>query len=261
MIYGKNLVAAACASFALAGAASAEKLDVASTFGTNNLLGQMGVKFAENVAIATGGDLELNINEPGDLVPTLEVFDSVASGAIDAGWDWMGYWSGTVPVAQFYGGLPFGPTSEVSSSWMWNGGGIEIIRREYAKHGVMVFPCFIEPQETAGWYREEITGPESYDGMKIRISGLGAKVLTKLGASTQLVPGGETFLAFDTNFDLCLVAMLQCDFARLRFDLQQVERLRDADELRVDRPASLATTAALLLAGHSPVMNNLAVFA
>ena len=93
--------------------------------------------------------------------------------------------------------MPFGPTSEVSSSWMWTGGGIEIIRREYAKHNVMVFPCFIEPQETAGWYREEITGPESYDGMNIRISGLGAKVLTKLGASTQLVPGSETYLALE----------------------------------------------------------------
>ena len=193
-----NILTATSAAFmALSTPAIAEELDVASTFGTNNLLGQMGVKFAENVSIATGGELTLTLHEPGDLVPTLEVFDSVSSGAIDAGWDWMGYWSSVVPVAQFYGGLPFGPTSEVSSSWMWNGGGIEIIRREYAKHNVMVFPCFIEPQETAGWYREEITGPESYDGMKIRISGLGAKVLTKLGASTQLVPGSETYLALE----------------------------------------------------------------
>ena len=177
--------------------AAADKLDVASTFATSNLLGQMGVKFADNVSIATGGEVELKLHEPGDLVPTLEVFDAVSSGSIEAGWDWMGYWSSVVPVAQFYGGLPFGPTSEVSSSWMWTGGGIEIIRREYAKHNVMVLPCFIEPQETAGWYREEITGPESYDGMKIRISGLGAKVLTKLGASTQLVPGSETYLALE----------------------------------------------------------------
>ena len=192
------LVTAVAASVNFSGSLmAAEKLDVASTFATSNLLGHMGVKFAENVKIATGGDIELKLHEPGDLVPTLEVFDAVSSGAIDAGWDWMGYWSSVVPVAQFYGGLPFGPTSEVSASWMWNGGGIDIIRREYAKHNVMVFPCFIEPQETAGWYREEITGPESYDGMKIRISGLGAKVLTKLGASTQLIPGSETYLALE----------------------------------------------------------------
>jgi TRAP-type mannitol/chloroaromatic compound transport system substrate-binding protein len=190
--------AIAAATMALAGSVYAvEKIDVASTFGTSNLLGQMGVKFAENVGIATGGDVRLNLKEPGDLVPAFEVFDSVSSGAIDAGWDWMGYWSNVVPVAQFYGGLPFGPTSEVSNSWMWNGGGVDIIRREYAKHNVMVLPCFLEPQETAGWYRDEITGPESYDGMKIRMSGLGAKVLTKLGASTQLVPGGETYLALE----------------------------------------------------------------
>ena len=198
MMKNYNAIAAVCAAFVVCSApVMAEKLDVASTFSTSNLLGEMGVKFADNVNIATGGDLELVMHEPGDLVPTLEVFDAVSSGAIEAGWDWMGYWSSVVPVAQFYGGLPFGPTSEVSASWMWNGGGIEIIRREYDKHNVMVFPCFIEPQETAGWYREEITGPESYDGMKIRISGLGAKVLTKLGASTQLVPGSETYLALE----------------------------------------------------------------
>ena len=190
-------IAIAASLFSVSSLTAADKLDVASTFATSNLLGQMGVKFADNVNIATGGEVELKLHEPGDLVPTLEVFDAVSSGAVDAGWDWMGYWSSVVPVAQFYGGLPFGPTSEVSSSWMWSGGGIEIIRREYEKHNVMVFPCFIEPQETAGWYREEITGPESYDGMKIRISGLGAKVLTKLGASTQLVPGSETYLALE----------------------------------------------------------------
>jgi TRAP-type mannitol/chloroaromatic compound transport system substrate-binding protein len=193
-----NLSIAVTACLAFSGSViAADKLEVASTFATSNLLGQMGVKFADNVNIATGGDVKLKLHEPGDLVPTLEVFDAVSSGAIDAGWDWMGYWSSVVPVAQFYGGLPFGPTSEVSASWMWNGGGLEIIQREYAKHNVMVLPCFIEPQETAGWYREEITGPESYDGMKIRMSGLGAKVLTKLGASTQLVPGSETYLALE----------------------------------------------------------------
>lgn len=193
----KILTTSATVCLLMNSAAVAEKIDVASTFATSNLLGEMGVKFADNVRVATGGDVTMRLHEPGDLVPTLEVFDAVASGAIDAGWDWMGYWSSVVPVAQFYGGLPFGPTSEVSASWMWNGGGVEIIQREYAKHNVMVLPCFIEPQETAGWYRQEITGPESFDGMKIRISGLGAKVLTKLGASTQLVPGSETYLALE----------------------------------------------------------------
>ena len=110
----KSTIAAACVALMVGTTpALSEELDVASTFGTSNLLGQMGVKFAENVSIATGGDLTLKLHEPGDLVPTLEVFDAVSSGAIDAGWDWMGYWSSVVPVAQFYGGLPFGPTSEV----------------------------------------------------------------------------------------------------------------------------------------------------
>ena len=64
---GKNHVtAAACAALmACTAPAVSEELDVASTFGTTNLLGQMGVKFAENVAIATGGELTLKLHEPG----------------------------------------------------------------------------------------------------------------------------------------------------------------------------------------------------
>ena len=57
-----NILTATSAAFmALSAPAIAEELDVASTFGTNNLLGQMGVKFAENVSIATGGDLTLTL--------------------------------------------------------------------------------------------------------------------------------------------------------------------------------------------------------
>ena len=44
----KCIAATACATFlTCAVPAMSETLDVASTFGTNNLLGQMGVKFAE----------------------------------------------------------------------------------------------------------------------------------------------------------------------------------------------------------------------
>ena len=173
------------------------RLDVASTFPISMLLGGMGQVFADNVAIATDGAVKMRMHNPGDLVPTFEVFDAVSSGAVSAGWDWMGYWAKVIPAAKLYGGLPFGPTNEVSASWMWEGGGMEIMQEEYDKHNVVFLPCFIEPSETGGYYNKEITGPEDYQGLKMRISGLGADVLTKLGASTQLIPGGETFLALE----------------------------------------------------------------
>lgn len=178
-------------------AAGPGKLDVASTFNTNIFIGEGAVRFAEELATVTDGEVKLEVHNPGDLVPAFEVFNSVSSGAVPAGWDWIGYWAGTVPVTNLYGALPFGPTPEAFMSWMWSGEGTELLQSAYDDYNVKVLPCFISPQETGGWYNKEINSIKDFDGLRIRISGLGAKVLNKYGASTQLVPGGEIYLALE----------------------------------------------------------------
>ena len=195
-------IAAAVATTTLMAAAPAQaegpkQLDVASTFSTKNFLGAGAVRLSEELKSATGGEVGLRVHEPGDLVPAFEVFNSVSSGAIQAGWDWMGYWAGTVPITNLYGALPFGPSPEAFMSWMWAGEGTELVQAAYDPYGVKVLPCFISPQETGGWYNKEINSPEDFKGLSMRISGLGAKVLNKLGASTQLVPGSEIYLALE----------------------------------------------------------------
>jgi TRAP-type mannitol/chloroaromatic compound transport system substrate-binding protein len=178
-------------------AAGAERLDVASTFGTNNFLGQVALKLGENIETATAGEVTLKVHEPGDLVPAFEVFNAVSTGALPAGWDWIGYWSDTVPVTKFYGSLPFGPDPAVFSGWMWEGGGREILQGAYDPYNVKVLPCLMNAQETGGWFNKEITSVEDYKGLKMRISGLGAKVIEKLGASPQLIPGPEIYTALE----------------------------------------------------------------
>ena len=195
-------IAAAVATTTLLAAEPAQaegpkQLDVASTFSTKNFLGAGAVRLSEELKSATGGEVGLRVHEPGDLVPAFEVFNSVSSGAIQAGWDWMGYWAGTVPITNLYGALPFGPSPEAFMSWMWAGEGTELVQAAYDPYGVKVLPCFISPQETGGWYNKEINSPEDFKGLSMRISGLGAKVLNKLGASTQLVPGSEIYLALE----------------------------------------------------------------
>ncbi len=178
-------------------AAGPSKLDVANTFNTNIFIGEGAVRFAKELETVTDGEVKLKVHNPGDLVPAFEVFNSVSSGAVPAGWDWIGYWAGTVPVTNLYGALPFGPTPEAFMSWMWSGEGTEILQSAYDQYNVKVLPCFISPQETGGWYNKEINDIKDFEGLRMRISGLGAKVLNKYGASTQLIPGGEIYLALE----------------------------------------------------------------
>jgi TRAP-type mannitol/chloroaromatic compound transport system substrate-binding protein len=173
-------------------------LDVASTFPKGMpFLGEGAENLAKLIEEASGGKIKLKVHGAGDIVPALEVFNAVSSGAVPAGWDWIGYWAGTIPATAVAGALPFGPPPEIFLGWMWEGGGLEIIQKAYDKHNVQLLPCHLTAPEPAGWFQKEIKTPEDLKGLRFRISGLGGKVLNKLGASTQLIPGGEIYVALE----------------------------------------------------------------
>ena len=187
-------------------------LDVASTFPKNlTYLGEGAEMLAQSLEDVSEGEIQLRVHGAGDLVPALEVFNAVSQGAVPAGWDWVGYWAGTVPVAGLAGAMPFGPGPEVFLGWMWEGGGLEILQKAYDPFNVKVLPCQLTAPEAGGWFNKEINTPQDFEGLKMRISGLGGKVLNKLGASTQLIPGGEIYVALErgridaTEFSLPII--------------------------------------------------------
>ncbi len=77
------------------------------------------------------------------------------------------------------------------------GGGDEIQQRIYAKHGIHQLDCFAIGPETSGWFKNEITDLSQLRGMKMRFFGLGARVMQRLGVSTQLLAGGDIFPALE----------------------------------------------------------------
>jgi len=71
---------------------------MASTFpGNLNIIGEGGINFTKRLETVSGGSIKVKFFEPGALVPPLEIFDAVSSGAVDAGWSTAGYWAGIDP--------------------------------------------------------------------------------------------------------------------------------------------------------------------
>ena len=109
----KVLALAAAAAFVFGASqpqeAKAQRaLDVASTFPKNMVyLGEGAENLSKLVSDVSGGKLRMKIHGAGELVPALEVFNAVSSGSVAAGWDWIGYWAGTVPVAGLMGPKSF----------------------------------------------------------------------------------------------------------------------------------------------------------
>lgn len=171
---------------------------MASAFaGTLPILGTGGVNFSKKVEEISSGRIQIKFFDPGKLVPALEVFDSTSKGAIDAAWSASGYWIGKIPASAFFSAVPFGPDNIEYLAWIYHGGGWDLWKELYGKSNIMPIPCAILPPEASGWFREPITDLEQFKGMKIRFYGIGGQVMQKLGASVQLLAGGDIFPALE----------------------------------------------------------------
>jgi TRAP-type mannitol/chloroaromatic compound transport system substrate-binding protein len=189
---------------ALAGlltAASAQervRWKMASAFGSQlPHLGTSGVRFSKDIERLSGGRFEMKFFEPGALVPALECFDAVSKGSVEACWTTPGYHTGKYPALAFFTSVPFGPNIGEFLAWKWFGGGNKLRDEIYAKHDMVAFDCFCIGPETSGWFRNEVKSLDEMKGLKMRFFGLGAKVMQKLGVSTQLLAGADIFPALE----------------------------------------------------------------
>ena len=197
---GVAAIGLATAVLPLAAAAQAKSFDLQSVFGLQvPSIGPSPVKWAERVALMSNDEIKIKVHGAGEFVPPFEVFGAVSDGSIPMGFDWIGYWAGSIPVANLVGSMPFGPTPEIALGWMFEGGGLEIIQKAYDPHNVKVLPCHLVGAEAGGWFNKEINTPEDLRGLTMRIAGLGGLAMARLGANTQMVPAGEIFLSLETG--------------------------------------------------------------
>jgi len=192
---------------------------IPSAFGTNLPgIGDNTLFIAERIAATSGGQIEFEVFEPGEVVPAFAIAEAVSAGKLQAGYTWLGYDEGRIPSSVLLGSVPFGMEPWEYMAWWYYGGGRELGAKVYAAHGVHPILCGIIGPESAGWFREEIRSLEDLAGLKIRFAGLGGKVLQRLGASVTLLPGGEIFQALDRGaIDATEYSMPAVD-KRLGFD-------------------------------------------
>jgi TRAP-type mannitol/chloroaromatic compound transport system substrate-binding protein len=183
------------------GAAGAEPVRLVTpvVYGTHLPgLGEPASRLAKLVEERSGGALLLDLKQPGDGIKPHEILDKVSSGVVDAGFAVAGYWSAKLPAAALFSGYPFGPDAKGYLDWFEEGSGRKLYQEMYDHAGlkVHVMPCAFGGAETGGWFMKEIKGAEDIKGLRMRIFGLGGRVMSRLGATTVLVPGGNLLAAF-----------------------------------------------------------------
>ena len=146
---------------------------------------------ADFVTKASGGTLSIRVFGAGEIVPAFQTMDAVANGTFQMGHGYPTYWAGQVPAVNFLGPLPFGITTQEQNAWLYYGGGLALAEKVYAKLGVKMFPSGNTSVQSAGWYNKEIKTVSDFKGLKMRVGGIGGKVMQALGATPISMALGE----------------------------------------------------------------------
>lgn len=153
------------------------------------------VKCAEKINAISDGTLTIEVKAAGELVGAFEVFDAVTSGQADMYHAADYYFVSQHPGYAFFTGVPFGMTATELNNWYYHGNGRQYHDALGEIFGLKSFLGGNTGTQAGGWFKKEVTGPETFNGLKFRMPGLGGKALGYMGASVQNLPGAEVYQA------------------------------------------------------------------
>jgi TRAP-type mannitol/chloroaromatic compound transport system substrate-binding protein len=152
---------------------------------------------AGRVSRLTEGRFEIRVFAAGEIVPPLQVMDAVQNGTIECGQTASYYYIGRNPALAFDTALPFGLNARQQNAWMYQGGGLALMRDLFRQYNIISFPCGNTGTQMAGWYRKEIKSVADLKGLKMRVAGLAGQILERLGVVPQQIGGADIYPALE----------------------------------------------------------------
>lgn len=154
-------------------------------------------RFAKTVDDMSGGRLKIQVFAGGELIPAFGNFDACSQGTVEAFASASYYWAGKEPAVQWFCAVPFGLNAQGTYAWYRFGDGLKLWEEVYAPFNLVPRPGLSTGVQMGGWFRKKMNTIADYKGLKMRIPGLGGKVIAKAGASVVLLPGGEIYTALE----------------------------------------------------------------
>ena len=171
---------------------------LAMTWPTNfPILGEAVNKMADDVKRMSNGELVIRIDSANKHKAPFGVLDMVKEGQYEMGNSASYYWKGKDVNTMFFTSMPFGMIAPEQYAWFYYGGGMELMKKVYDRHGVYSYPGGNTGNQMGGWFRKEIKSVKDLDGLKMRIPGFAGEVIAQLGTVVVNIPAGELYTALD----------------------------------------------------------------
>jgi TRAP-type mannitol/chloroaromatic compound transport system substrate-binding protein len=150
-------------------------------------------RLAKRVGEMTDGRIQIQVFAAGELVPAMESYQAVSDGTVEVGSGAAYYWAGKEPATQWFSAVPFGMNAQGMAAWFHGGDGLKLWEETYAPFNLVPRPAGSTGVQMGGWFNKKINTIDDFKGLKMRIPGLGGKVVAKAGGTVVLTPGGEIF--------------------------------------------------------------------
>lgn len=147
----------------------------------------------------TNGRFVITPYAAGELTDGLKVLQAVRDQTVECGHTASYYYLDYGSALAFGTTLPFGLTASQQNAWLYYGGGLEAIRKLYEKLGIINFPGGNTGTQMGGWFKQEVKTISDFKGLRMRVPGLGGKILQRLGVEVKSLSGSKIFTALEQN--------------------------------------------------------------
>jgi TRAP-type mannitol/chloroaromatic compound transport system substrate-binding protein len=145
----------------------------------------------------SGGRFRIEVFPGGQIMPPFDCFDATSQGTIQAFMAVSSYWAPKEPALEWFMTVPFGMNPEGMAAWYHQGDGFKLWQEAYAAFNLVPRPCAAFAPQMGGWFQKKINTIGDYKGLKMRIAGLGGKVIARAGGTAIVTPAADIFGALE----------------------------------------------------------------
>lgn len=153
-------------------------------------------QWCKDVAVATDGRIKIAYYGAGEVLPPLQMWDALNTGALDIAFSYGAYWKGKTSLSMFSEAFPY-TVDDIGefNALLYEYGLEDVIRKAYAKKGIhllRVVPVLNNSLIT----KFKFNSFDQFKKHKIRAGGPPAEMLKTAGISTIYIPTPDLYASF-----------------------------------------------------------------